>query len=81
MALASGRWEGVQTFNLRAAHLDAIRRGVFLDAGDPQGAGNRSDVVALREQIEGQVPLEEIVESWAEDVGAFEDTRAPFLIY
>ena len=32
------------------ARLSSIRRGVFLDAGDPHGAGNRRDVVALREQ-------------------------------
>ena len=36
---------------------------------------------ALRQQIEAQVPLEDIVESWQEDVAAFEETRAGFLLY
>jgi hypothetical protein len=27
------------------------------------------------------LPLEDIVESWEEDVAAFEEMRAPFLIY
>ena len=36
---------------------------------------------ALRQQIEGQVPLEDIIESWESGVAAFEDTRAPFLMY
>ena len=36
---------------------------------------------ALRQQIEAQVPLEDIVESWQKDVAAFEETRAGFLLY
>jgi uncharacterized protein YbbC (DUF1343 family) len=36
---------------------------------------------ALRQQIEAQVPLEELVESWQDDVAAFEETRAGFLMY
>jgi uncharacterized protein YbbC (DUF1343 family) len=36
---------------------------------------------ALREQVEAQMPLEDIVESWQEDVAAFEETSAGFLMY
>jgi uncharacterized protein YbbC (DUF1343 family) len=36
---------------------------------------------ALREQIEGQVPLDEIVESWREGEAAFEAVRKPYLLY
>ena len=50
MALASGRREVVQPFDLLGAELDAVGGGVLLDAGDPLGAGDRGDVVALREQ-------------------------------
>jgi len=47
--LANGRREVVQPFDLLGAQDDAVRGGVLLDAGDPLGAGNRRDVVALRE--------------------------------
>ena len=50
MALAGRRREVVQPLDLLGAQLDAVGGGVFLDAGDPLGAGNRRDVVALREQ-------------------------------
>ena len=50
MALAGGRREVVQPFDLLGAQLDAVGGGVLLDAGDPLGAGDRGDVVALREQ-------------------------------
>ena len=50
VALTGGRREVVQPFDLLGAQLDAVRGGVLLDAGHPLGAGNRSDVVALREQ-------------------------------
>src|SRR3989442_1927816 len=50
MALTGGRREVVQPFDLLGAQLDAVGGGVLLDAGNPLGAGNRSDVVALREQ-------------------------------
>jgi uncharacterized protein YbbC (DUF1343 family) len=36
---------------------------------------------ALREQIEGQVPLDDIVESWREGEAAFEAARKPYLLY
>jgi len=47
---AGGRGEVVQPFDLRGAQLDAVGGGVLLDPSDPLGAGDRSDVVALREQ-------------------------------
>src|SRR5947199_5029164 len=50
VALAGGGREVVQPFDLRGAQLDAVGGRVFLDAGDPLGAGDRGDVVALREQ-------------------------------
>jgi hypothetical protein len=50
VALASGRREIVQPFDLLGVQLDAVGRDVLLDASDPLGAGDRSDVVALREQ-------------------------------
>jgi hypothetical protein len=50
VALAGGRREVVQPLDLRGTQLDVIGGGVLLDAGDPFGAGNRRDVVALREQ-------------------------------
>src|SRR5437899_8597498 len=50
VALTGGRREVVQPFDLLGAQLDAVGGGVLLDAGNPLGAGNRSDVVALREQ-------------------------------
>jgi uncharacterized protein YbbC (DUF1343 family) len=36
---------------------------------------------ALRQQIDSQVPLEEIVESWAPGEATFEATRKPYLLY
>jgi uncharacterized protein YbbC (DUF1343 family) len=36
---------------------------------------------ALRQQIEGQMPLEDIVESWEPGVAGFEDVRREFLLY
>jgi uncharacterized protein YbbC (DUF1343 family) len=36
---------------------------------------------ALREQIESQVPLEEIVASWGPGEKAFEAARKPYLLY
>jgi uncharacterized protein YbbC (DUF1343 family) len=36
---------------------------------------------ALREQIEQQVPLEDIAESWAPGVAEFEEIRKPYLLY
>ena len=50
MALARGRREFVQPFDLLGAQLDAVRGCVLLDPGDPLGAGNRGDAVALCEQ-------------------------------
>ena len=49
VALAGGRREVVQPFDLVGAQLDAVGGGVLLDAGNPLGAGNRSDVVTLRQ--------------------------------
>jgi hypothetical protein len=50
VALAGGWHEVVQPLDLLGAQLDVIGGRVLLDAGDPLGAGNRGDVVALREQ-------------------------------
>ena len=50
VALAGGGREVVQPFDLLGAQFDAVGGGVLLDAGDALGAGNRGDVVALREQ-------------------------------
>jgi uncharacterized protein YbbC (DUF1343 family) len=36
---------------------------------------------ALRQQIEQQVPLEEIAESWGAGVAEFEEVRRPYLLY
>ncbi|MEM7191662.1 MAG: DUF1343 domain-containing protein [Pseudomonadota bacterium] len=36
---------------------------------------------ALREQVEAGVPVPEIAESWTEGIAAFEDLRAPYLLY
>ena len=49
VAFAGGGSEVVEPFNLFGAQLDAIGGGVLLDAGDPLGAGDRGDVVALGE--------------------------------
>ena len=50
VAFAGGRSEVVEPFDLFGAQLDAIGGGVLLDAGHPLGAGDRGDVVTLREQ-------------------------------
>ena len=50
VALTGGRREVVQPLDLLGAQLDTVGGGVFLDARDPLGAGNRRDVIALREQ-------------------------------
>src|SRR4051812_19941685 len=50
VAFAGGRSEVVQPFDLLGTELDAVGGGVLLDAGDPLGAGDRGDVVALGEQ-------------------------------
>src|SRR5690349_21720467 len=39
----------VQSFDLRRTQLDMVSGGVLLDAGDPFGARNRSNVVTLRD--------------------------------
>src|SRR3954470_22141835 len=44
VALAGGRREVVQPFDLLGAQLHAVSGGILLDAGDPLGAGNRGDV-------------------------------------
>ena len=47
----AGGWRQVaEPFELVAAQFDAVGGGVLLDAGDPPGAGDRGDVVALGEQ-------------------------------
>jgi hypothetical protein len=50
VAFASSRGEVVETLDLRGAQLDPVGSRVLLDAGDPLGARNRCDVVALREE-------------------------------
>ena len=50
VALAGGWREVVQALDLLGAQLDAVGARVFLDTGDPLGAGNRRDVLALCEQ-------------------------------
>jgi len=50
VAFAGGRRQVAEPFELIAAELDAVGGGVLLDAGDPPGAGDRGDVVALSEQ-------------------------------
>ena len=50
MAFAGGRRQAVQPLDLFDAQLDVIGCRVLLDSGDTFGAGNRSNVVALREQ-------------------------------
>ena len=49
VALAGGRGEIVEACDLLHAQLDSVGGRVLLDAGDSFGAGNRGDVVALRE--------------------------------
>ena len=50
VALAGCRREVIQPFDMLDAQLHAVGGCVLLDAGDPLGAGNRGNVVALREQ-------------------------------
>ncbi len=50
VAFAGGRGEIVEAFDLLRAQLDAVGCRVLLDPGDALGAGDRGDVVALREQ-------------------------------
>src|SRR5829696_1189830 len=50
VALAGGRGEIVEPFDLLRAELDAVGCRVLFDAGDALGAGDRGDVVALGEQ-------------------------------
>ncbi len=50
VALAGGRGEVVQPFDLLGAQLELVGGCVLLDAGDALGAGDRGDVVALGEQ-------------------------------
>ena len=50
VALAGGGGEIVEPLDLLRAQLDAVGGRVLLDAGDALGAGDRGEVVALREQ-------------------------------
>ena len=50
VTLASGRGEVVESLDLLWAQLDTVGCRVLLDAGDPLGAGDRGNVVALGEQ-------------------------------
>src|SRR5947208_9298928 len=50
VAFAGGRRQVAEPFELVVAELDGVGGGVLLDAGDPPGAGDRGDVVALGEQ-------------------------------
>src|SRR5215207_4918221 len=50
VALARGRREVVQAVELGGAEFDAVGSGVFLDAGNPPGSGDGSDVVAAGQQ-------------------------------
>jgi hypothetical protein len=50
VALAGGWGEVVQACDLLRAQLDSVGCRVLLDAGNAFGAGDRGDVVALREQ-------------------------------
>ena len=50
MSLADGRREVVQPLDLLDAQLETVGGRVLLDARDPLGAGNRRDVVALRDE-------------------------------
>jgi hypothetical protein len=49
VALARGRGEVLEPLDLLRAQLDAVGCGVFFDPGGALGAGDRRDVVALRE--------------------------------
>jgi hypothetical protein len=50
VARTRSRREIVQPFDLLGAQLYAVGGGVLLNAGDPLGTGDRSDVVPLRKQ-------------------------------
>jgi hypothetical protein len=50
VALAGGRGQVAEPLELVVAQFDAVGGGVLLDAGDPPGAGDRGDVLALGEQ-------------------------------
>jgi len=50
MTLACGRREVIQPCHLLSAQFDANGGRVLLYAGDPLGARDRGDVMALREQ-------------------------------
>jgi hypothetical protein len=50
VALTGGRGEVVEPLDLLSGQLDGVCADVLLDPGDPLGAGNRGDVLALREQ-------------------------------
>src|SRR5215218_8962358 len=50
VALARGRHEVVQAVELGGGEFDAVGSGVFLDAGNPPGSGDGSDVVAAGQQ-------------------------------
>jgi hypothetical protein len=47
---AGGRGEVVEFADLLCGQFDAVGGGVLLDPGDPSGAGDRGDVVALGQQ-------------------------------
>jgi hypothetical protein len=50
VAFTGGRSQVAEPFELAVGELDDVGGGVLLDAGDPPGAGDRGDVVALGEQ-------------------------------
>ena len=50
MAFAGGRGEVAEPLELRAAEPDAVGCGVLFDTGDALGAGDRGDLIALRQQ-------------------------------
>ena len=50
VSLANRARQVVQPLDLRAVELEAVGRGVLLDAGDSLRAGDRRDVIALSEQ-------------------------------
>jgi hypothetical protein len=50
VAIAGGRGEIVQPCDLLHAQLDAVGGRVLFDAGDALGAGDRGNIVTLREQ-------------------------------
>src|ERR1700691_226372 len=50
VALAGGRRQVIEALELAGGQFYAVGGGVLLDTGDPPGAGDRSDVLALGEQ-------------------------------